>query len=696
MKFKSILLLILLFGMFLLRGQQTQADFLTADIAIIPDSTGSIEATASYEVLAKEKARSFYLDAQKMNFSSVRLNGKKAKYAYDGKRIEIQKKIKPGKKYRLSISYNVQPHQAVYFNGWNDGIADNNQIWTQGQGKYTSHWVPSLDDMNDKMVFDLSITFDKAYEVIANGKLQDVAAKGEVKEWKYSMDAPMSSYLLAFSIGDYDSKTIRSTSGTPIQNFYYRGDEDTYEPSYRYTKELFDFLEKEIGMPYPWKNYKQVPVRDFLYAGMENTGLTIFSDSFMVDSLAFADKNYVEVNAHEMAHQWFGNLVTEVDGNHHWLHEGFATYYALLAEGSVLGEENMYWKLYDKAKALQKTSVAGQGQALTDPKASSLTFYDKGAWALVMLRDLVGDEAFKTGTLNFLKTHQFSNATITDYLKAISETSGKDLSTFESIWLAGTSFPMEQARQYLSRNSKTIRDFLAMQHEIRTSNAPNDRIMQKYWALNPSKQLRERGIRLYFKSLSNEFIGEILRTGDLKMRQAVVQSTTRILAELQHDYERLLVDTSYLTVEQALYLLWVQVPGKRDEYLRMTEGIIGMPDRNVQLMWLLLASLTNDYTDKALRQAYRNELASFTSPEHSFEVRQRAFILLTEIHGMKDQNFKDLINATVHPQYAFRSFARDLLDTYLKIPDEKERLRKLSDGLKPSELRYITKKLTIE
>ena len=121
-----------------------------------------------------------------------------------------------------------------------------------------------------------------------------------------------------------------------------------------------------------------------------------------------------------------------------------------------------------------------------------------------------------------------------------------------------------------------------------------------------------------------------------------------------------------------------------------------MPDKNVQLMWLLLASLTNGPSKKALRQRYRNELASYTSPEHSFEVRQRAFILLAEIQGMNDQNYKDLINATVHPQYAFRSFARELLDSYLKDPDKKERLRRLADGLKPSKLRYITKKLTIE
>ncbi|MBT8235843.1 MAG: M1 family metallopeptidase [Bacteroidia bacterium] len=696
MNSNTVLLFLLLFASLSLSGQQTKVDFLSADIAIIPDSTGHIDATASYELLVNEKARSFFLDAQKMNFSSVRLNGKKAKYEYDGERIVIQKKLKPGKTYRLSLKYNVQPQQAVYFIGWNDGIPDNNQIWTQGQGKYTSHWAPSLDDMNDKMVFDLSISFDKGYQVIANGELEDVSLKGELKEWKYSMDAAMSSYLLAFSIGDYDSKTISSSSGIPIQNFYYRGDEDTYEPSYRYSMELFDFLEKEIGMSYPWKNYKQVPVRDFLYAGMENTGLTIFSDGFMVDSLAFADKNYIEVNAHEMAHQWFGNLVTEVDGNHHWLHEGFATYYALLAEGSVVGEEMMYWKLYDKAKALQKASEAGQGQALTDPKASSLTFYDKGAWALVMLRELVGEEAFKTGTLNYLKTHQFGNVTIADFLTAIRKASGKDLSTFESEWLVGTNFPMEQARLYLSRHSKSIRDFFNMQHEIRTSNAPNERILKKHWALNPFKQLRERSIRLYFKSLSNEFRGEILRTGDLKMRQAVVQSTSRIPEELQDAYENLLEDPSYLTMEQALYLLWVHFPDKRSEYLRMTEGIVGMPDKNVRLIWLLLASLTNDNTDKALRQEYRNELASYTSPEYSFEVRQRAFILLAEIQGMNDQNFKDLINATVHPQYAFRSFARELLDSYLKDPDKKRRLRRLADGLKPSELRYITKKLTIE
>ncbi|MDH3697876.1 MAG: M1 family metallopeptidase [Flavobacteriaceae bacterium] len=696
MKSNPFLFLALLSVMFTLSGQQTEVDFIKADLNIIPDSMGSIAASASYELVAIEKSSSFYLDAQRMEFSSVRLNGKKAKYTYNGKRLNVQKKLKPGKKYRLSLAYTAVPNQTVYFFGWDDGIPNNNQIWTQGQGKYTSHWTPSLDDMNDKMVFDLTLTFDKSYQVIANGKLENSKIKGEVKEWKYSMDGPMSSYLLAFVIGNYESRMQYSARGIPIENFFYTGAEKRFESTYRYTKEMFDFLEAEIGMPFPWQGYKQVPVRDFLYAGMENTGLTIFSDAYHVDSLAFADKNYVEVNAHEMAHQWFGNLVTEVDSNHHWLHEGFATYYALLAEASVLGEELMYWKLFDKAQALQKAAEAGQGEALTDPKASSLTFYDKGAWALALLRVQLGEEAYRTGTLDYLKKYQYGNATVANYLSEMSAASGQDLSDFRSDWLDGTNFSMEQARKYLTERSPALRNFFAMQHEIRTSNAPNERILQEYWATNVSPQLRERSIRLYYKSLSTDFIREALQTGDLKMRQAVVQSATRIPKELQSDFEILLNDPSYLTVEQALYLLWVHFPEKRADYLKKTEGILGMPDRNVQSIWLLLASLTSDYASNSDRQAFRQQLANFTSPENSFEIRQRAFVLLSEIQGMTDQNLKDLINATVHPQYAFRSFARQLLDTFLKLPDQKSRISSLLDGLKPSELRYIKQKLTIE
>ena len=96
-----------------------------------------------------------------------------------------------------------------------------------------------------------------------------------------------------------------------------------------------DELKKEIGVKYPWGNYKQVPVRDFLYAGMENTSATTFSSRYVVDAVGFNDRKYTNVNAHELAHQWFGDLVTAESSKHHWLQEGFATYYALF--GDVFG-----------------------------------------------------------------------------------------------------------------------------------------------------------------------------------------------------------------------------------------------------------------------------------------------------------------------------------------------------------------------
>ena len=150
--------------------------------------------------------------------------------------------------------------------------------------------------MNDKIEFDLSIIADEDYYVISNGKLLNIEENNGFKTWHYDMQHPMSSYLVALAIGKYNKKEITSKSGIPIQLYYYPEDSAKVEPTYRYTKQMFDFLEEEIDVPYPWQNYKQVPVKDFLYSGMENTSCTIFSDDFMIDEVGFTDKNYVNVN----------------------------------------------------------------------------------------------------------------------------------------------------------------------------------------------------------------------------------------------------------------------------------------------------------------------------------------------------------------------------------------------------------------
>ncbi|MGS0528287.1 M1 family metallopeptidase [Zobellia nedashkovskayae] len=403
---------------------------------------------------------SVFLDAKDMAFTKVELGGKKVEFTKTDKTISVYKKFKKDKSYKLTIEYLAKPKQTVYFLGWGDTIEGNEQIWTQGQGKYTSHWLPSFDDMNEKVEFDLFIQAGRKFDVIANGKLAVVPPQiDDNPVWLFNMEKPMSSYLLAFAIGDYSKQELASSSGVPIENYYYPQDSARVEPTYRYTQQIFDFLEDEIGVSYPWQNYKQIPVRDFLYAGMENTGNTIFSDGYVIDSTAFVDKNFVNVNAHELAHQWFGNLVTEKDGNHHWLHEGFATYYAYLAEKEIFGNDHFYWKLFETAKELQEISENGKGQALVDPKASSATFYEKGAWALVMLKDKVGDEAFKKGVSAYLKKHQFKNVTIEDFIKEVELASALNLDEFRAKWLLSTEFPYEDVKTFLMAKNKSIQTF---------------------------------------------------------------------------------------------------------------------------------------------------------------------------------------------------------------------------------------------
>ncbi|WP_297764771.1 M1 family metallopeptidase [uncultured Muriicola sp.] len=675
----------------------SKVDFLSGQIELyIQPTNKTIEGKVVYRLQVSEKTNSILIDARNMQFMSVLLNGRKVKFSYDDKQLVLNKKLKTGKEYSLELSYSCSPKQTVYFLGWEDEIMDNEQIWTQGQGKYSSHWVPSFDDMNEKVEFDLNITFDKNYTVVANGKLINTSENGQLKRWYFDMSQPMSSYLLAFAIGNYRSKEIISNSGISITNYFYPKDSSLVEPTFRYTKEIFDFMEREIGISYPWQNYKQLPVRDFLYAGMENTGTTIFSESYMIDSIAFADKNYVNVNAHELTHQWFGNLVTEVDASSHWLHEGFATFYASLAEKELFGDEYFYWLLFDKAQALEALARKGEGESLQDPKASSITFYDKGALGVYVLRERLGEDIFKKGIHTFFNTYQFKNASVTDFMEVMERTSEQDLSDFKMNWLRDTQFRSEEILANLRKNCVPIDRFLRMQRELTTSPENNEAILKRYWDTTSSSEFRKRIIALYYKSLSIDFLKIAFNTKDLKVRQALALIPGPISDPLIESYESLLLDKSYITIENTLYRLWIQSPEHREKYLDKTRSLIGFSNKNIRQLWLLLAILTRDYGSPEERSQYQKELFGYTAAYHPMEVRQLAFGLIGEVFPYTDQNLKDLINAAVHPVWQFKQFARGIIDRLLNDKEQNQRLTLLLDELDSEEYQYLSLKLQQE
>ncbi|MEK6153705.1 M1 family metallopeptidase [Flavobacteriaceae bacterium 3-367] len=677
---------------------QPKVDFITGAVSLHIDPYAqevSGEVVYTFDVL--EKVDSLFLDARNMHFETVRLNNKKVPFRNSGKTISLKKRLKPGRSYKLSLAYRAKPKQTVYFMGWNreDPISNRDflqQVWTQGQGKYTSHWLPSFDDMNEKVVYDLKLSFDPGYDIIANGKLKKMEERDSLKLWSFDMEHPMSSYLLAFAIGKYQKRMEVSSSGIPLELYYYPKDSLRAEPTYRYTKRIFDFLEEEIGLAYPWQNYKQIPVKDFLYAGMENTGTTIFSDAYVVDSIAFKDRNYVNVNAHEMAHQWFGNLVTEVDGNHHWLHEGFATYYALLAEQAVFGDAHFFWKLYDTAQQLGELSDSGKGEALVDPKASSLTFYEKGAWALFMLRHRVGNRAFKQGIKNYLQRFKFKNATVEDLIWEMESASDTDLSDFQKVWLQDKQFPFTKAMQTLRASCGDIEQFHLLQRELTTSSESNETIIQRYWDSTESIDLKKRIVSTYHKSLSIDFLIKIFDTNVPQIRQALAVQMEKVPLELKSKFETLLNDQSYVTLENALYKLWVYFPNDRKTYLDQSKKWFGFQNGNVRLLWLTLALLTKAYNEESKLEYYR-ELRGYTSSNYPFEMRQLAFQWIKEVFDFNDENLRDLIQATTHHTWQFRKYARAMLDKLLKEERYKERIVNLSKELGGKELEYVNSKM---
>lgn len=663
----KLLLFIVVFAWNFSFGQQTEfVDFThaKAHVSFGDLSKKEVKGQIVYRFEILKNTDSIFIDAKNFQHIAYVLDGQFQDSLYNRNQLIVKHPFKANTNHFIEISFKTSPKKALYFIDWNYPEG-NKQIWTQGQGKYTSNWLPCFDDMNEKVEFDLSITFDKRYEVIANGKLIDKTVENHLATWHYNMQEPMSSYLLALVIGKYAKHTEVSKSGIPLEMYFYPEDSLKFEPTYRYSKQMFNFLEDEIGMSYPWQNYKQIPVKDFLYAGMENTSATLFSDAFVVDSIGFVDKNYVNVNAHELAHQWFGDLVTETSGTHHWLQEGFATYYALLAERDVFGNDYYYWRLYEYAQELLAQDKAGASTSLLNPKSSSTTFYKKGAWVLHLLREHIGDADFKKGVKNYLDKHQFKNVETEDFITEVEKTSESDLSMFVQNYIVN----VDSFQSVLKRKSDEILEKHRNKGVIfscRSANI-NEKSFEKWDLLYG---MVEDFARIdFFKSLVNDSLIDndnlfksILNSKDIKIRQEVVKSMTSIPPELKTEYESLLDDASYVTKETALFNLWVNFPLQRYEYLNKTKGVEGFNDKNVRQLWLTLALVTEGFEPENKKE-YFDELTSYTSPKYGFEIRQKAFQYLNEIQACQAACQENLKVATTHHNWRFSKFAKDLLKT---------------------------------
>lgn len=415
-----------------------------------------------YEFSPIRKAVStLVLDAPGITISEVLLNGNKCAFTTTATDLEIDfnESLAWETNHSLEITYEAQPEKGLYFLGWNDPTQRaRKQIWTQGQGIDNRFWIPSFDDVSDKLITETYITFQNGFEVISNGDLiEKIDVANNKTTWHYKMQKPHVMYLVMIAIGDYAYHDYVSKRGIVSRQYYYPESPEDLTPTYQYSAEMMDWMENEFGINYPWgKIYRNVPVADFMYGAMENTTSTILTDYYLQNSREALERNYIGTNAHELTHQWFGDYITEWNGASHWLHESFATQYAKHFKQTVIGEDDYQW---DRFQEMRRAMSADDKNDLpvAHSKAGSSRHYPKGSIVIDMLRIAAGgEEQYQKVITNYLKKYGFKHVDTHLFQMEFMETLGLNLDWFFDQWIYRGGYPHYEVSYETLEDSITI------------------------------------------------------------------------------------------------------------------------------------------------------------------------------------------------------------------------------------------------
>ncbi len=341
----------------------------------------------------------------------------------------------------VTVQYTAEPTAGLYFRtpemGYRDG---DTHLFTQGESITARNWFPCFDAPNDKFTSEVTCHVPEGMTAIANGRLasesQDVASG--LVAFRWVQEQPHSSYLIALAAG-YFRKLEDAYRGIPL-TFYTPPSEFAHaQSSFAGTKDMLAYFEEETGTPYPWAKYAQVCVNDFVAGGMENTSLTILTDNTLFPPETQNLRSSEGLVSHELAHQWFGDLVTCKDWTHLWLNEGFASYYEALYDGHRHGRDAFLYNLWHKARNVLDQAndirpIAWRGFDQPDEQFSYLA-YPKGAWVLHMLRCQLGEALYRRCIQTYLARHAYGNVVTDDLNAVVSELSGRSFDQFFDQWV---------------------------------------------------------------------------------------------------------------------------------------------------------------------------------------------------------------------------------------------------------------------
>ena len=419
------------------------------------------DTTISFKPLGKE-LKTIELDASGLNFESVKLvlNGKDLSFSTEDDRVIIQldRKYSSADLIKIRLKYSAAPKKGVYFideETDGDTITRDAQVWTQGEPEEAHYWFPSYDFPDDKATSEQYITVEAGETAISNGELLETLTNSNgTKTFHFLMNIPHSTYLTSFVIGKY-SKSSDLYKNIPLGIYVYPGKEHLFKSAFGKTKEMMRIYEELTGIAFPYNKYDQTIVAGFKFGGMENITATTFADT----EIFFGDfnQNIVEdVVSHELAHSWFGNLVTCRNWAELWLNEGFATFMEAAYREKMYGRDEYLGKIKDdardyfieEARKRQKRGLFNQ-LARPDDSIFDTVTYQKGGAVIHTLRETVGDKVFWKAINVYLNKYKLANVETTDLQRVFEETSKKDLNWFFKQWVYGTGYPkLEYNYQY--------------------------------------------------------------------------------------------------------------------------------------------------------------------------------------------------------------------------------------------------------
>nr|MBI1229551.1 M1 family peptidase [Cytophagales bacterium] len=383
-------------------------------------------------------------------------------FRYDMKKVTIflQNTYSAADTLRIGIRYTAKPEdttetgsaaitdtKGAYFINPEGDEAKPVQIWTQGETEFNSKWFPTIDSPNERQTHDFKLRVPERFISVSNGELVDqVNHLDGTRTDHWVMDIPHAPYLSAFVVGDF-AQIVDTWKGLPVNYYVEKEYAKGAETVFRNTPEMIGFFSSLLGVAYPWQKYDQVVVRDFVSGAMENTTVSIFMEGLNLDEREALDSEWDYIIAHELFHQWFGNLVTTESWSNLPLNEAFADYSEYLWFEYKFGRDradihhiDAMEQYFDESQEKQVDLIRYHYEDKEDMFDSHS--YAKGGRILHMLRRMLGDEAFYASLNRYLTTHAYTSVEVHDLRLAFEEVTGKDLNWFFNQWFLASGHPI--------------------------------------------------------------------------------------------------------------------------------------------------------------------------------------------------------------------------------------------------------------